>query len=432
MPTTPPHTQAHAHTTPGSSTDSDYSYSPASSANTSAITSPEMLASPFHPAPGSSTTHSTATASDHATLAAMSQLPSPKFATARGFPLLPPNHPLRHKLCAPSAQEGVSPPHTPKGHPLAEPVRQHFPFDRKPSSRGITNPYGTHNPSYSTSFAYLLRIPRKLRPVLIAGMCVFLFGLMLLSRAMSEAGALERGLAGGRQGVGMFERRVVEGEEESRRHPLVKALAAQAAVAEERVQSHMEVGGMKFESKQDELAALIGFITSTTANALPPFLNPTAPLDPSVVLDFDPAHPNAAHDLALLRSEVNALYPLVLFGKMRDPYHREIKRVLTEHKITPAPLVVDVDQRRDHKVFTPLLARLLDTAELPQLLLQGKPLGSYAEVMALREAGTLREKLEEGGAVSVKVVKKKKKGVKERERIENERVLGPAPIIDAE
>jgi len=27
--------------------------------------------------------------------------------------------------------------------------------------------------------------------------------------------------------------------------------------------------------------------------------------------------------------------------------------------------------------------------------------------------------------------KKKKKGVKERERIENERILGPAPIVDA-
>jgi hypothetical protein len=102
--------------------------------------------------------------------------------------------------------------------------------------------------------------------------------------------------------------------------------------------------------------------------------------------------------------------------------------MLAEYRITPAPLIVDVDQRRDTSIFLPILARLLGTSALPQLLLQGKSLGSYHEVLEMRDSGSLGATLEASGAVSVRDAKKKKKGVKERERIENERILGPAPI----
>lgn len=127
---------------------------------------------------------------------------------------------------------------------------------------------------------------------------------------------------------------------------------------------------------------------------------------------------------------MNTLYPIVLFGKMRDPWHREVKKVLAEYKITPAPLVVDVDQRRDHLLFIPLLARLLKTDELPQMLLLGQSLGSYHDILSLKKSGKLRETLENSGHVAIRDVKKKKKGVKERERLENERILGPAPIVE--
>lgn len=158
------------------------------------------------------------------------------------------------------------------------------------------------------------------------------------------------------------------------------------------------------------------FVTSTTANALPE-LDPTVPLDPAVVLDFDPNRPGAREDLELLVNEVNTVYPLVLVGKMRDPWYREIKKMLAEYKITPAPLTIDVDQRRDHRTFIPLLARLLGTEELPQLLLKGESLGSYHDVASLQGTGELAKTLEAGGLV-VREQKKKKKGVKERERIE--------------
>lgn len=154
-------------------------------------------------------------------------------------------------------------------------------------------------------------------------------------------------------------------------------------------------------------------------------------MDPSVILDFDPLHPNARDDLHLLQTEINALYPLVLFGRMRDPHHREIKRLLSEVKITPAPLIVEVDQRKDRNVFIPTVARLLGD-ELPVITLQGKRLGGYKEIMAMHEAGTLNDRLQKGGAVLVREIKKKVKGIKEQERIENERVLGPAPVVGDE
>lgn len=68
----------------------------------------------------------------------------------------------------------------------------------------------------------------------------------------------------------------------------------------------------------EELAALLAFITSTTANALPP-LDPTVPLEPSVILDFDYTKSTAQSDLKILMEDVISRYPVVLVGRMRDP-----------------------------------------------------------------------------------------------------------------
>ena len=158
-------------------------------------------------------------------------------------------------------------------------------------------------------------------------------------------------------------------------------------------------------------------------------MDPTETLDPSIILGFDPTSPNAKQDLQFLHDEINSLYPIVLFGQMRDPWHREVRAILAEYKITPAPLLVDVDQRRDHTVFSAILARLFGTDELPLLVLNGVSIGSYHKVLELR---TLKARLEANNSVSVRNAKKKKKGVKERERLENERILAPKPVVDGE
>nr|XP_031862726.1 uncharacterized protein CI109_001738 [Kwoniella shandongensis]KAA5529798.1 hypothetical protein CI109_001738 [Kwoniella shandongensis] len=381
-------------------------------------------------------------ASDHFMLSSYSILPTPKLVipqqdtSSRGFSLLPPHHPLRSKMQSQQATEGVTPPHTPKGHPLSTSNRSYFSFPNNSQSRSVSNPYEQKNAPYSTTLTYLLRIPRRLRPVLLIGLCVLTFGLVLLNRAMSMANHLEHSMANKQPAA--FARRFVEvsGLNDAKgQHPLVVDAAERARLAEALVQSTTkgldgDRTGLRFEDTKEELAALISFITSTTSNVLPD-LDPTVPMNPGVILDFDPAHPNAQHDLELLQNEINTLYPLILFGRMRDPWHREIKRMLAEYKIMPTPLIIDVDQRKDHSIFIPVLSRLLDTTDLPQLVLQGEPLGSYHDILDLREKGILQSTLEASGAMSVSQIKKKKKGGKEKERIENERILGPAPIVES-
>ncbi len=74
------------------------------------------------------------------------------------------------------------------------------------------------------------------------------------------------------------------------------------------------------------------------------------------------------------------MFPIVLVGKMRDPWHREIKKLLASYKISPPPMIIEVDQRSDVEHLVPLLARLLDSDELPHVLVGGKTIGSYTQV----------------------------------------------------
>ncbi|WVR05185.1 hypothetical protein IAU60_002197 [Kwoniella sp. DSM 27419] len=377
--------------------------------------------------------------SDHSMLASMSQQPTPKLSipsrenglTSRGFPLLPPHHPLRSKMYSSSERSSstspTSPAHTPKGHPIERSHTSFFNFAPvKDHSNPLTNPFSENGRPYTSSLAYLLRVPRRLRPVLLIGFCVITFGFVMLNRAMSHARHMESHMLN--QRIPFTRREMFDADGLRIQHPVLAGQAENARSAEAAVQAEVGVDpSMVFLNAQEELAALISFVTSTTANALPP-LDPAAPLDPHVVLDFDPSHPNAREDMKLLQSEINTIFPIVVLGKMRDPWHREIKRMLAEYKIIPAPLIIDVDQRRDHATIIPLLARLLSTDELPQMLLLGHSLGSYHDILDLRDAGKLAETLEASGSVSMREVKKKK-GIKEKERIENERILGPAPII---
>ncbi|WWC89983.1 uncharacterized protein L201_004913 [Kwoniella dendrophila CBS 6074] len=432
--------------------------SPSSSTSSSSILTPDINDSNRDQATILSTPKM---ASDHSILSSMSRQPTPKLilpfegstststssasysSSSMGrFPLLPPHNPLRSKMYSiPEYTASLhtspmkSPAHTPKGHPIerGRSGSSYFAYDASTKSHPITNPYGTGNPSYSTTLSYLLKIPRRLRPVLLIGVCVFTFGLVLLNRAMSQATHMDhlinqRDLA--------FSRRYVDQSsghaQVNDQYPLIANVIDDARQAEAAIQTTTAAGkALEFKNTEEEFAALISFITSTTANALPS-IDPSKPLDPHKVLDFDPTHSNAKEDLILLQQEINTMYPIILIGKMRDPYHREIKRILSEYKITPSPLIIDVDQRRDSEIIIPLFSRLLDLGdkdELPQLVLQGKSLGSYHDILNLRDQGKLIEMFEENEHISISQLKKKKKGLKEKERIENERILKPAPIV---
>lgn len=314
-------------------------------------------------------------------------------------PMLHPTLSSKPKLMTSHLMRQNSAPTTPKGHPIVE--EGYF-------TSALKQIYPISKPSrYSGATSWYARIPRRYRPVLLAALCIMTFSLIWITHDSHDLMPA---------------------------YPIEEELAVRHVEPTHEQHAHLfqpEVLPMIDLSPEDEYAALIGFITSSTANSLPP-VDPTETLDPSIILDFDPTSPNAKQDLQFLHDEINSLYPIVLFGQMRDPWHREVRAILAEYKITPAPLLVDVDQRRDHTVFSAILARLFGTDELPLLVLNGVSIGSYHKVLELREAGTLKARLEANNSVSVRNAKKKKKGVKERERLENERILAPKPVVDGE
>ena len=243
-----------------------------------------------------------------------STLPTPKLSPKDRLSLL-----LPHRSLTRTCTRDPSPPRAPKGHPIDD--KNFFDPRVSPTPRNlvannvqriypISNPYVSGKNSYTSTLTYLFRIPRRLRPVLLIGFCVFVFGLVYLNQAVYE---------------------VPESLE------IPESLGQDVA----RVQFHAPVSRtLQFQDKTEELAALISvsepcqnstltpqFITSTTANSLGE-IDPTLPLDPLSILDFDPSRSDARDDLDLLIEHIHTVYPIVLYGKMRDPWHREIQKML--------------------------------------------------------------------------------------------------------
>lgn len=70
-------------------------------------------------------------------------------------------------------------------------------------------------------------------------------------------------------------------------------------------------------SPAEELAALSAFIAALPHNVLPPSVDPHAPLDPQLVLDFDPRSESAREELDRLVEQVWSRFPVMLFTKAR-------------------------------------------------------------------------------------------------------------------
>ena len=66
-----------------------------------------------------------------------------------------------------------------------------------------------------------------------------------------------------------------------------------------------------------ELAAVTSFLASHYQNVIPPTVDPTLPIDPDLVLDFDTRGPRAADELQTLLNEVWVQNPVVLYAKVR-------------------------------------------------------------------------------------------------------------------
>ncbi|KAF8444788.1 hypothetical protein L210DRAFT_3530974 [Boletus edulis BED1] len=170
-------------------------------------------------------------------------------------------------------------------------------------------------------------------------------------------------------------------------------------------------------SPKEELAALSAFIAALPRNVLPPSVDPNTPLDPQLVLDFDPRSESAKDELDRLVDHIWTRFPVMLFTKLHSSDSREVRHILDSMHLNPAPLVVEADQRQDAHVLLPLLARLTHVPGLPVLLVGGQPIGSdvpdvkslMAEIRRLHDDGELTQRVFEAGA-TVQPVKKKGKG----------------------
>ncbi|KAI0829848.1 hypothetical protein BC628DRAFT_1416861 [Trametes gibbosa] len=162
-------------------------------------------------------------------------------------------------------------------------------------------------------------------------------------------------------------------------------------------------------NQTQELAAVSSFIASLSQNMLPSSIDPSLPIDPQLVLDFDTRGPHAQEELQAVIHDVWARNPVMLYSKVHSPVSREIKQVLADLYLRPAPTIVDVDQRPDESVLVPLLFRLTATKELPILLVAGQTVGSAKEIRYLAAKGELQRLITDAGGVVDGARKKKAK-----------------------
>ncbi|KAJ7665720.1 hypothetical protein B0H17DRAFT_1162615 [Mycena rosella] len=152
-------------------------------------------------------------------------------------------------------------------------------------------------------------------------------------------------------------------------------------------------------SPAQELAAVSSFLASLPQNVIPLSVDPTRPIDPELVLDFDTHSRHAMEEVERVVDDVWSRNPVMLYGKLYSPATREIKSILTDMNLRPPPLFIDVDTRDDAEVLTPMLSRLTTSSELPILLIAGEPIGSLAQIRTMLAAGDLQRIVQSAGAV---------------------------------
>ncbi|KAL6300482.1 hypothetical protein BKA93DRAFT_819435 [Sparassis latifolia] len=147
-----------------------------------------------------------------------------------------------------------------------------------------------------------------------------------------------------------------------------------------------------------ELAAVSSFLASLPQNVIPSSVDPSQPIDPQLILDFDTRSPQAAEEVETVVQDVWARNPVVLYSKFHSPISREIKQILADMYLRPEPTIIEVDQRPDELVLTPILFRLTSASELPILLVGGRTVGtSMQEIRYLKDKGELHRMITKAG-----------------------------------
>ncbi|KAI0067164.1 hypothetical protein BV25DRAFT_1867714 [Artomyces pyxidatus] len=158
-----------------------------------------------------------------------------------------------------------------------------------------------------------------------------------------------------------------------------------------------------------ELGAITSFMAALPQNVVPLTIDPTRPIDPQLILDFDTRSAQAETEVEEVVSDVWARNPVVLFSKLHSPISRELKTILHDMKLRPPPTIFEVDQRADAQVLVPMLFRLTNATDLPILLVGGVSVGTIDDIRELDARGQLKTLVSRAGAV-IDGGKKTKKG----------------------
>ncbi|TRM70264.1 hypothetical protein BD626DRAFT_390803 [Schizophyllum amplum] len=158
-----------------------------------------------------------------------------------------------------------------------------------------------------------------------------------------------------------------------------------------------------------ELAAVSSFLASLRSNSIPHFVDPSQPIDPELVLEFDTRSPRAPEEVQVMVEEVWTRNPVFLYAKRASAASREVKAYLNELHLAPAPTVIDMDTRADADVLAPLLMRLTGAETFPIMLVGGEPIvRDMDEFRALRDSGELKTRITQAGAIAGAAPRRKK------------------------
>jgi len=152
---------------------------------------------------------------------------------------------------------------------------------------------------------------------------------------------------------------------------------------------------------EQELAALSSFIISLPdQNILPSSVDPSQPIDPQLILDFDTRTDGAEAELKRLVTATWENNPVVMYTKP-SAVTRELRSLLDSFNLRPAPVVIDINERVDVDTLEPLLHRLSGSSSFPILLVHGIliDVSTADRIQELDKSGTLKKLVSEAGAI---------------------------------
>ncbi|OCF36362.1 glutaredoxin [Kwoniella heveanensis BCC8398] len=91
----------------------------------------------------------------------------------------------------------------------------------------------------------------------------------------------------------------------------------------------------------------------------------------------------------------NKRYRIVVFSKSYCPYSKKAKSILGEYHISPAPFIIELDQRSDMNALQTLLQRITGRRTVPNVLLDFTSIGGSDDVTLLHAEGGLQRRFEE-------------------------------------